>query len=60
MYENVTGNQRILNMENIKLILDSSSNMETNEKENLQVVPLTISLGVKTILMIRLLIWESF
>ena len=45
MYENVTGNQRILNMENIKLILDSSSNMETNEKENLQVVPLTISFG---------------
>ena len=45
MYENVTGTQRIINMENIKLILDSSSNMETNEKENLQVVPLTISFG---------------
>lgn len=45
MYENFTRNQRILNMENIKLILDSSSNMETNEKENLQVVTLTISFG---------------
>lgn len=45
MYENFTRNQRILNMENVKLILDSSSNMETNEKENLQVVPLTISFG---------------
>lgn len=45
MYEKVTRNQKILNMENIKLILDSSSNMETNEKENLQVVPLTISFG---------------
>lgn len=34
-------------MENIKLIIDSSSNMESNPSENLQVVPLTISFGGK-------------
>ncbi len=32
-------------MENIKLIVDSSSNMETNQAANLEVVPLTISFG---------------
>lgn len=34
-------------MENIKLIIDSSSNMETNPENNLEVVPLTISFGGK-------------
>ena len=34
-------------MENIKLILDSSSNMESNPAENIEVVPLTISFGGK-------------
>lgn len=32
-------------MENIKLIVDSSSNMETASEHNLEVVPLTISFG---------------
>ncbi|MDH5100163.1 DegV family protein [Lactobacillus kefiranofaciens] len=32
-------------MKNIKLIVDSSSNMETNQAANLEVVPLTISFG---------------
>lgn len=30
-------------MEEIKLILDSSSNQETNPAKNIQIVPLTIS-----------------
>lgn len=34
-------------MENIKLIIDSSSNMESNPAKDLQIVPLTISFGGK-------------
>lgn len=34
-------------MEEIKLILDSSSNQETNPAKNTQIVPLTISFNGK-------------
>lgn len=34
-------------MENIKLILDSSSNMKSDPAHNVEVVPLTISFGGK-------------
>ena len=34
-------------MENIKLIIDSSSNMKSDPDNNVEVVPLTISFGGK-------------
>ena len=34
-------------MENIKLIIDSSSNMKSDPDHNVEVVPLTISFGGK-------------